>query len=158
LLAIWLTTHLVLGSITCASCPCVILPGEDLARPATLIPRAYRTADVVFAGRVMRVDTLATRTVHLSAESATRALVIADTIRYEVAVGEIWKGAVGRNVPVLVSAASSDCGVDLAVGESYLVYAYERARVLSVDACARVTPLSDASVDQQQLGPGRRPR
>jgi hypothetical protein len=141
----------------CAFCPCVITPGEDPAQPATLVPRAYETAGAVFAGRVSRADTVATRTFQLGTDStaARPLIVVADTIRYHVVVAEVWKGGLGREAAVLVTAAYTDCGATLKVGASYLLYAYGRSDALAIDACARVRPLEDALVDRQVLGPGR---
>ena len=95
MLASSLVISLLLANSRCAVCPCVITPGEDLARPATVVPRAYQTAGVVFSGRVVRVDTSAKRTVQPGADSTSirPPVVVADTVRYRVAVDEVWKGS-----------------------------------------------------------------
>lgn len=148
---------LVLASSRCSVCPCVIAPGEDLAEPATLVPRAYEMAGVVFTGRVVAADTVARRIIRPGPESnAARPIIVADTVRYHVAVTEVWKGFLGYHAVVLVPGAYTSCSVALSVGASYLLYAYSSSNVLVIDACARVTPLEAAGVDREVLGRARR--
>jgi hypothetical protein len=52
------TVLLVSRFSPCGSCPCVIVPGEDIGRPATMVPRARREAQAIFVGRVVAVDTV----------------------------------------------------------------------------------------------------
>jgi hypothetical protein len=45
----------------CVWCPCVVVPGENLADPARLVPRARQEATAIFTGLVVRIDTVETR-------------------------------------------------------------------------------------------------
>lgn len=70
-----------------------------------------------------------------------------------------WKGALAREV-VVYTEMGSDCGVALAVGRTYLVYASaapDRSSYLT-DACTRTAPIESASRDLHELGPGSAPR
>jgi hypothetical protein len=148
---------LISRSGACASCPCVILPGEDLNRPATLVPRAKREAESIFAGLVTRVDTASTGERWFPSDTASnrRLLRWAESVRYTFRVDSAWKGAPERETIVTVSSAHSSCGRVFESGEQYLVYT-ERGGEAS--SCARVKLLGDAKADLEVLGPGRAPR
>ena len=152
-----LVFSLILGGSRYANCPCVVTPGEDLAQPATLVPRAYETAGVVFTGRVVGADTIAKHALRLGPDSAAAQppVIVADTARYLVAVAEVWKGSVGQHATVQVPGAYTSCDLTLSVGASYLLYAYGKPNTLVIDACARVTTLEEARVDREVP---RRPR
>jgi len=147
---------LISRSSACGSCPCVILPGEDLSRPATMVPRARRQSEAIFAGRVVAVDTLSTGQRWFPTDSSPQRRLIswADTVRYTFMVSTIWKGKGQREMTVIVPWASSSCGRTFEVAEEYLVYA-ERGHVAS--SCARAQPLRDASADMAVLGQGQKP-
>jgi hypothetical protein len=141
----------------CGSCPCVILPGEDLSQPATMVPRAQREAAAIFAGRVVTVDTISMGQTWLPSDTAQsrRLLRWADTVRYTFQVSATWKGKRGQATVVTVPSAHSSCGRSFDVGEMYLVYA-ERGGVAS--SCARVQRLAEAGADLAILGKGQSPQ
>jgi hypothetical protein len=143
----------------CGSCPCVILPGEDLDRPVTLVPRARREAKAIFAGRVIAVDTLLTGERWVPSDTAPHRYLRrwAETVRYTFDVSEVWKGKSTAKMAVVVERANSSCGRRFAFGREYLVYAEPGARGLTASSCARVRQLSQATADLSVLGRGKRP-
>ena len=147
---------LVLRSGSCHGCPCVILPNEDLSRPATMVPRAKREAESIFAGLVIAVDTasMGQKWVPSDTTPGRQPVRWADTVRYTFRVDSVWKGDREREATVVVPAASSSCGRRFTIGEKYLVYA-ESGGVAS--SCARVQRLRDATADLKVLGRGRSP-
>ena len=140
----------------CGSCPCVILPGEDLSRPATMVPRARREAEAIFVGRVVSVDTLSMGQKWFPSDTTPnrRLLRWADTVSYAFHVSTVWKGKLVRKAVVIVPAAPSSCGRSFNLEESYLVYA-EPGGVTS--SCARVLRFNDAEADLAVLGKGQSP-
>lgn len=146
-------------SEVCASCPCVIVPGEDLSRPETLVPRARRDAEAIFAGRVIAVDTLDTGQQWFPSDTSSYRQLLrwAETVRYTFVVSEVWKGRQKRDVTVVVRQAHSSCGRTFDLGEAYLIYAERGRNELEASSCARVRPLSDAVADLDALGRGRKP-
>lgn len=159
---IWSLTVLILltsGSKLCGACPCVIVPPEDLRRPATLVPRARREAEAIFAGRVVAVDTLATGQQWFPSDTSPhrRLLRWAETVRYTFAVSEVWKGKRRPEATVVVQAANSSCGRTFDLDQVYLVYAERGRRGLEASGCARVRRLAEATADLAALGKGRSP-
>jgi hypothetical protein len=147
---------LISGVSPCGSCPCVIVPGEDPSRPATMVPRAQRDAAAIFTGRVVAADTTSMGQSWFPSDTASsrRLLRWADTVRYTFQVSAIWKGRRSREAVVIVPDAQTSCGMSYEVGETYLVYV-ERGGVTS--SCARVRRFKEAEVDLTVLGRGREP-
>jgi hypothetical protein len=144
------------SSELCALCPCVIVPGEDLSRPETLVPRARRDAETIFTGRVVAVDTLATGEQWFPSDTSAyrRLLHWAETVRYTFHVSEVWKGKHKGQLTVIVQQANSSCGRSFDADSTYLIYAERGARELEASSCARVRRLSDAAADLAVLGRG----
>ena len=149
--------HLIAGFNSCGSCPCLILPGEDLNRPATMVPRARRDAAAIFTGRVIAVDTTSLNRIWLPSDTSPnrRLLQRADTVRYTFEVNEVWKGKRQRQTVITAPYAHSSCGRSFDLWQRYLVYA-ERGGIAS--SCARVKLLTEADADLKILGKGEKPR
>jgi hypothetical protein len=157
--------HLLLAPLrvvgACTLCPCVSMPGENLADPATLVPRAREEATAVFAGQVVRVDTVETMPSPFPPDTISRTSQprVVSRLRYAFSVERVWKGQVARRVEVVAQTLMSSCGTELGLNERYLVYAAGPLHSLAADACARVVPgarISDGELGA--LGPGFDPR
>jgi hypothetical protein len=151
------TLLLVSRFTPCGSCPCIIVPGEDLSSPATMVPRARREAQAIFVGRVVAVDTVSMGQKWFPSDTAPtrRLLQWADTVSYAFHVSAVWKGKPVRKAVVIVPAAQSSCGRSFNLEESYLVYAEPGGVTTS---CARVLRLTDAEADLRILGKGQSSR
>jgi len=138
--------HLILAPLrvvgACTLCPCVIVPGENLADPATLVPRAQEEATAIFAGQVVRVDTVETMPSPFPPDTLSRMARprVVSRLRYTVLVERVWKGHLARSVEVVAQTLISSCGNELGLNERYLVYAAGPLDSLAVDGCARVVP------------------
>lgn len=79
---------------------------------------------------------------------------------YKFRVERYWKGE--RDELIVVSGAYGTCSVPFAIGQRWLVYAYDDERGgLMCDICTRTTPLADADSDLKALGkskPVKRPK
>jgi hypothetical protein len=153
--------HLILASFrvvgACTLCPCVIVPGENLADPATLVPRAREEATAIFAGQVVRIDTVETTPSPFPPDTVSRRgrPRVISRLRYVLSVEHVWKGDVARRVDVVAQTLRSSCGTELSLNERYLVYAAGPLDSLAADGCARVVPgvhVSDGEL--RALGPG----
>lgn len=112
--------------------------------PAT--PTAERDESTsVFAGVVVRVDTLMTQQGY-------------EAIHVLFEVQRIWKGPDSTAVLVRTTACSGLCGYFFQVGETYLVYTFvdSETGALWTNICTRTNVLRDATEDLMALGEGRR--
>jgi hypothetical protein len=148
--------HLVAG---CASCPCVIVPGENLADPATLVPRARENATAILAGQVVHIDTIETMPSPFPSDTfrpIPRPPVVT-RLRYTLFVDRVWKGKVARDVQVVAQTLISSCGEELDLRGRYLIYAAGPRDSLAADGCARVVPWARvAEAELRVLGGGRK--
>ncbi len=99
----------------------------------------------VFAGVVVRVDTLMTQQGY-------------EAIHVLFEVQRIWKGPDSTAVLVRTAACSGLCGYFFQVGETYLVYTFadRETGALWTNLCTRTNVLRDATEDLMALGEGRR--
>ena len=99
----------------------------------------------VFAGVVVRVDTLMTQQGY-------------EAIHVLFEVQRIWKGPDSTAVLVRTAACSGLCGYFFQVGQTYLVYTFadRETGVLWTNICTRTNVLRDATEDLMALGEGRR--
>ncbi len=99
----------------------------------------------VFAGVVVRVDTLMTQQGY-------------EAIHVLFEVQRIWKGPDSTAVLVRTAACSGLCGYFFEVGETYLVYTFADSETgaLWTNICTRTNVLRDATEDLMALGEGRR--
>jgi len=99
----------------------------------------------VFAGVVVRVDTLMTQQGY-------------EAIHVLFEVQRIWKGPDSTAVLVRTTACSGLCGYFFQVGETYLVYTFvdSETGALWTNICTRTNVLRDATEDLMALGEGRR--
>lgn len=153
--------HLILAHLklagACTLCPCVIVPGETFADPATLVPRAREEATAIFAGQVVRIDTVETMPSPFPPDTFTRRArpPVVTRLRYALSVARMWKGKVARTVEVVAQTLTSSCGEELDLNERYLVYAAGPPDSLVADGCARVVPGVRVSEGElRALGPG----
>lgn len=112
--------------------------------PAT--PTAERDESTsVFAGVVVRVDTLMTQQGY-------------EAIHVLFEVQRIWKGPDSTAVLIRTAACSGLCGYFFQVGETYLVYTFadRETGALWTNLCTRTNVLRDATEDLMALGEGRR--
>ncbi len=73
---------------------------------------------------------------------------------FKFRVERYWKGV--REEFVVVSGAYGTCSVPFAVGQKWLVYAYDGEREgLMCDICTRTRPLAEAGDDLKALGKGK---
>jgi hypothetical protein len=160
LLVLYLRLTALRLTAACTLCPCVIVPGEDLAHPATLVPRARDEATAIFAGRVVRIDTIETTPSPFPPDTITRQLRprVVTLLRYAITVERSWKGDMARNAEVVARTWVSSCGRELAQSERYLIYATGPADSLAADGCSRVVPWSRAAAELRVLGRGFAPR
>lgn len=122
-------------------------PNPSLAckcAPPPSVSDALREASAVFEGRVT----------HQTAEDTE--------LEVTLNVVQAWKGVQMETVRVRTRADSAACGVELTIGESYLVYATQRAAgssgaALEVLRCGRTRAARDADEDYSQLGIGAVP-
>lgn len=99
----------------------------------------------VFAGVVVRVDTLMTQQGY-------------EAIHVLFEVQRIWKGPDSTAVLIRTAACSGLCGYFFQVGETYLVYTFadRETGALWTNLCTRTNVLRDATEDLMALGEGRR--
>jgi hypothetical protein len=74
-------------------------------------------------------------------------------IQVKLEVERIWKGI--ANKEVMVRTSTGDCGYKFAMGEEYLVYAYDKD-ILTTSACTRTKLLAQAIKDIKEIGRSRR--
>lgn len=130
---------LVVGAPSAWACSCPAAAGQ-LSQPT---PR-----DVVLEGRV------------LDGES----LVSGETV-WTVQVARVFRGQATTVQPVVSQSNSASCGLELRVGEPYLVDATtdrDRPGLLRTGLCSATTPLAELTPAERRdnerlLGPGRSP-
>ncbi|NJN18412.1 MAG: hypothetical protein HC822_20230 [Oscillochloris sp.] len=105
---------------------------------------ALEQSQAVFSGTVLSIDPVAAGGPELSRE-----------VTFEV--DSVWKGPIGPQIGLLTSESSASCGYDFALGQSYMVYAYEQDGTLATGLCTRTAPLDAAAGDVELLGPGEAP-
>lgn len=134
--------RVVLGLI--AGIVALVTPNPSFAckcAPPPGVPDALREATAVFEGRVTQQS--------------------AQDLELEVTLNVVqaWKGVQTETIRVRTRADSAACGVPFATGESYLVYATQRAAgnsgtALEVLRCGRTRAASEAAEDYARLGIG----
>lgn len=101
-------------------------------------------SDFVFAGEVLRIDTVIVETYPWR------------SVRFRVQ--RLWKGPDSTQVDVLTGMNDADCGFPFEVGEKYLVYAwtyaYEDGEAFNTNICSRTNVLSRAAENLTALGEG----
>lgn len=130
-IAIALASH-----VETLACTCVDFELD----PKTEVPRARRSADAVFLGRVLQV-------------TSDDRIKQTDTIRFKVE--RTWKGPVRADVNIFTGNSGGDCGFRFKVGETYLVYANESKNKLDTTFCHRTAVLAAAAADLKILGEGK---
>lgn len=126
-----------------------------------MVPRAREDATAIFAGQVVRIDTVETVPSPFPPETGggRPRPPIVTRLRYALSVDRVWKGKVDRGVEVIAQTRMSSCGNELGLNERYLVYAAGPLDSLAADGCARVVPwarLVDSEL--RVLGSGHAPR
>ena len=124
---------------------------------------ALQDADAVFTGKVLTVSSASVG----PSWHPTRVL-------FEVQ--SVWKGPGTKQVTIYTGSGGGDCGYSFDVGQHYLVYGYSLSEHPSITVagrelvspiginygfgtgiCSRTQPLSSATYDLQELGPGSPP-
>ena len=77
-----------------------------------------------------------------------------DTVRIEFDVHTVWKGTVTRPMFLTTRRWSESCGYPFVEGVTYVVYSRDGS---TVSLCSRTRPLSEATEDLIELGPGKVP-
>lgn len=103
------------------------------------VPEALAASGAVFSGTVRSSRT----------EGDARVFVV-DVLR-------VWKGGLARQVEVTTLRWGSMCGIELQVGESYLIYGGGNAQGVDTGLCTRTRSLARAADDLAQLGEGSEP-
>ncbi|MGG0644817.1 hypothetical protein ABE021_12855 [Sporosarcina gallistercoris] len=115
------------------ACSCMELPSVTLAKDE---------ADAVFLGKVTTIEDVG--------------------IQREVTieVHEAWKGIDTETIRIYTGYNSGDCGLPIAIGESYLFYATDRSegenRFLTSTICSRTVSEANATDDLKELGLGKK--
>lgn len=121
-MALYLLLHVAVAE----GCTCVSARASEKQKIAT----AYRKEALIFVGRVLRVDTVATTdTVQVAdrgpVEQRIR-LIRHEELRYTFAVSRPFKGPQNSStVQLYTEMQSSMCGKQFAIGSEHLVYAYQ---------------------------------
>jgi hypothetical protein len=118
------------------ACECTALSPAD----------AYKQVDAVFEGRVLELRPSPEGAKGQAAQRSAWLQVV-----------RAWKGMQAEQVEVIVASKDKACGVDLAVDQSYFVYAVARDGHLSVSPCGRTRGMTDADEDVRVLGMGVTP-
>ena len=124
----------LLNGASCATCSC---------RPSGP-DEAYRSASVVFAGRVARIhDPRWWKSISTGS----------DPLDVTFDVERVWKGDVAATITVQTARSGASCGYDFERRERYLVYAREGR----VSLCSRTRTVMQAEEDLRVLGDGHVP-
>ena len=125
------------------------LPGSLCSCPLISPDTARAHADVVFAGTVLRIDSLPPQ--RMPDGRSTFPGVIATFTVYVS-----WTGEPTGAVKVVTDGWG--CGVRFVKGKSYMVYAkVTSSPEVRTELCMRTRELIQATDDIAQFGPGRRP-
>jgi hypothetical protein len=122
IIALYLFLHVSVAE----ACTCVSARTSEKQRIAT----AYRQEALIFVGRVLHVDTVATTdTVQVAdrgpVEQRIR-LIRREQLRYTFAVSRQFKGPQDSStVQLYTETQSSMCGKQFTIGSEHLVYAYQ---------------------------------
>jgi hypothetical protein len=120
---------------------------------------ALRDSTAVFVGTVERID---------DPQPSLRTQRSFPYLLYDVpayaprsisfAVSQIWRGPPYRTIVITTGISRSQCGVDVRVGTTYLVYAYVNGvGDLITHRCSRTVPIDAARADLAVFGAGNRP-
>ena len=121
----------LLSGLQAQNCPCEAAPA-----PAA----AIEAADIIFAGRIIRVSTN----------------WMSGGMKFTFEVEQYWKKRVDRYFVVNSGWESLDCGYLFEDGERYLVFVRKKFTA-KTDRCAGNQPLEDALPALELLGPGSLP-
>lgn len=117
------------------ACSCIMsgTPTEELAK-----------STAVFSARVTDIN-VPTRFVSFSS---------ADPVKVTFQVDDVWKGPIQETQVATTARSGASCGYEFEEGKEYIVYAQGDESDLKVSLCSRTRPLSQASADLEELGPG----
>lgn len=73
-------------------------------------------------------------------------------------VTRVWKGPLDARRRVLTGSGGGDCGLGVAVGGDWLIYAQVDGGVVYANSCSRSARTIEAARDLGELGPGAEPR
>lgn len=149
-------------------CLAIFLPAGGFA--CSCIPprppeEAIANADVVFTGRVDKIDSRLVRGAVLTLKFAwTKVKSVfggpdpheipdppESNLRVRFEEAQSYKGAVSETILVLTGYSSGDCGFPFKKGESYLVYAFVHDDSLHTSICTRTAPVHAAAADLDYL-------
>ena len=116
-------------------------------------------ASAVFSGRVEAIsvdDSIpAFDTTWSPAQERVWFERLAEQRQIRLRVLRVWKGQLGESVVVVTGGGGPDCSYEFARGGEYLVYTFPSRRGgLYASSCSRTRPLTKATEDLQELGPG----
>jgi len=130
---------MALSLFTHAAWACSCAPPGDLE---TDVPRALKYADAVFLGQVIALE-----------KDTAREFETYETTQF--AVKSVWKGALEDTVSTRVMTTCCLCGFQFTVGQTYLVYAKQRANGdYHVSRCSRTKTAEQAEAEIQRLQVG----
>lgn len=109
-------------------------------------------SDLVFSGRVISIQSI--DGVDGAASDPDPEVPDFGVYSVEFDVETVWKGTVLETIYLTTNRDSASCGFTFAEGTSYVVYAQDD---LIVHRCSRTRPLSEASLDLDELGEGSAP-
>lgn len=131
----------LLPALPAAGCSCARVPLEE----------HLATADLVFIGKVMKLEVLDETPVVAGEE-----IPGVDVILATVEVQEVTKGAVAPTVRFRTSNGCCYCAFHFTIGETYVLFAYETEDgTLSTSTCTPSAPLSEAEETLEVLRRGK---
>ena len=138
--------QLRLQSIFLASFFGFLFPNSALAcdcEPLALVHEALTASTHVFSGKVIKQKEYKAPGVHQSYSER----------KYTFLIDKLWKGPKQKQITVRFPVKTEHCGLELALGKSYLVYAIGNPVPLS-DACSRSIALDNkaSKYDLRKLG------
>lgn len=100
----------------------------------------YASAQAVFVGRVVGQG------------NTSFSLQNHNPVSFDIEVIESWKGVAAPRMTVVTGRGGGDCGLQLHVGDEYVIYAYgDGTTPLAVSMCSRTAPVAQASEDIRYL-------
>jgi hypothetical protein len=120
---------------------------------------ALADANLVFAGRVMRIEQPAPQlTLQRTPPFVQYGVPPHAPIAVTIATQEYWRGPVSESIIITTGRFFSSCGVIFREGGEYLIYAYYNgAGILMTHRCSRTGELQGAGEDLAQFGQGTPP-
>jgi len=112
---------LLLGANIASACSCVPAPSPD---------KAFRSVPSVFIGTVTKITPAerAIAVMPLSGDGAGKWEQMVESVWIvSLNIQDTFKGVRNSTIELVTNSDSAACGYDFEVGQSYLVYAYERA-------------------------------